>query len=134
MNVIVDTNIIFSSLLVQSSRLRDILLEREYSFYSPNYLFVELFRYKSKIEAQGKLSEEQLYLYLNLMLEKINFVQLEMISLENKQTAYEPCKDIDEKDTVFVALCLELKAQLWTGDKKLKNHLLKKGFDKLFEY
>ncbi len=29
---------------------------------------------------------------------------------------------------------LELYAQLWMGDKKLKNHLLQKGFTQIFEY
>ncbi|NJO02300.1 MAG: hypothetical protein HC880_11970 [Bacteroidia bacterium] len=41
---------------------------------------------------------------------------------------------MDIKDTLFVALCLELEAQLWTGDKKLKNHLLQKDFTQIFEY
>jgi len=43
------------------------------------------------------------------------------------------CKDIDESDTPFVALTIELKALLWTGDKKLKEGLKKKGFISFFE-
>lgn len=132
--VVLDTNILFSSLLVEESHLRDILLESDNQFYAPNYLFVELFRYKSKIEKHGKLSEESLYLYLQLILEKIHFVQIDLITDKNRQTAYELCKDIDLKDILFVALCLELDAVLWTGDKKLKKHLGKNGFAKIFEY
>jgi predicted nucleic acid-binding protein len=41
--------------------------------------------------------------------------------------------DIDEKDSVFVALTLELDGLLWTSDKKLKNGLIKKGFNSFFE-
>lgn len=134
MKVVVDTNILFSSLLGEASRLRDILIESEYEFYAPNYLFVELFRYKDKIKQIGKLQEDDLLIYLQMMLEKIHFIQLNLISDENRQIAYDLCKEVDIKDTVFVALCLELDAQLWTGDKKLKNHLLQKGFNQIFEY
>lgn len=134
MNVVVDTNILFSSLISENSRLRDILLESEHKFYAPNYLFVELFRYKDKIIRLGKLDENSLYLYLQMMLEKISFVQIDLITNENREKAYHLCKDIDEKDTIFVALSLELNAQLWTGDKKLKNHLLQKEFSMLFQY
>lgn len=134
MKVVIDTNILFSALLSEHSRLRDILVESEHIFYAPNYLFVEPFRYKEKITQLGKLDEESLLLYLQLLLEKIFFVQLDLINDTNPQQAYQLCKDIDLKDTVFVALCLELDAQLWTGDKKLKNHLLQKGFLQIFEY
>lgn len=134
MKVVVDTNIIFSSLLPEHSALRDILLESNHSFYAPNYLFTELFRYKSKIEKYGKLKEEDLYLFLSKITENIHFVQLDMIAVHHRAKAFELCKDIDVKDTVFVALCFELEALLWTGDKKLKNHLLNTGFAEFFKY
>jgi predicted nucleic acid-binding protein len=35
---------------------------------------------------------------------------------------------VDEKDSVFIALTLQLKARLWTGDIKLINGLTAKGF------
>ena len=35
-------------------------------------------------------------------------------------------------DTPFVALALELDAELWTKGKKLKTELLRKGFDNFF--
>ncbi|WP_413176102.1 PIN domain-containing protein [Anabaena azotica] len=40
---------------------------------------------------------------------------------------------MDESDTPHVALTLELEGLLWTGDKKLKEGLIRKGFDKFFE-
>ena len=52
------------------------------------------------------------------------------ISSMNWQKAYDICKDVDEKDTPFVALSLELNAPLWTNDKKLGNGIKKKGFDR----
>ena len=45
--------------------------------------------------------------------------------------AYEMCRDIDIKDTVFVAASLFLDAYLWTGDKGLIEKLPAKGFGKI---
>ncbi len=39
------------------------------------------------------------------------------------------CADIDEKDTLFVALTLELNGKLWTHDEILKTGLKRKGFN-----
>jgi len=38
-------------------------------------------------------------------------------------------KGIDEDDTPFIALGIELNAKLWTGDKILSKGLAKKGVD-----
>ena len=38
-------------------------------------------------------------------------------------------QNIDEADTPFVALTIELSAVLWTGDKRLKDGLQKQGFN-----
>lgn len=134
MKVVIDTNILFSALLVKESGLRDILLEKNWEFYAPNYLFVELFRYKEKIQKYGKLSELEMYDYFQSITSNIQFVKPDVVSIENRQRAYDLCKYVDIKDTVFVALCLELDAVLWTGDKKLKTSLVQNGFLKILEY
>ncbi len=98
MKIIIDTNILFSALISTQSHLRDILLESEEEFYAPNYLFVELFRYKDKMMKYTKLLEEEMYEYLNILTEKIHFIQVDFISTENRQIAYDLCKDKDIKD------------------------------------
>lgn len=58
---------------------------------------------------------------------------MDFISNESKQKAYDLCKDVDIKDTPFVALALELNSLFWTGDKKLKVGLAKLGYSNFFE-
>ena len=79
-----------------------------------------------------KINEIKLYELFNRIFEQIHFINEKLISIENRKTAYELCKDVDEDDTPFIALALEIDAFLWTGDKKLKKHLIEKNFKDFF--
>jgi predicted nucleic acid-binding protein len=130
--IIVDTNILFSSLRAKNSKLR-ILLEREdLHFYTPNFLMVEIFKHKERILQKSKATEDEVYEILYKTLHQITFINEETISLGNFIEAYKLCGDIDEKDTPFVALTLELEGELWTKDDVLKRGLIKKGFNSFF--
>jgi predicted nucleic acid-binding protein len=132
--IIVDTNIIFSILRVGKSKAREIIFEHEHlQFYAPNFLSVEIFKHKERILVKGKIQEDEVYELLQSLFDKIHFVNETLVSIENIMYAYRLCKDVDEKDIPFVALCLELDALLWTKDEKLKTHLQSKGFDSFFE-
>lgn len=131
MRIVVDTNIIFSALLLKNSKIRDILFNNKFSFYAPNFFFSEIFKYKEKIFHCTHLSEEDVYEYLNRILENIEFVRETFISMENREAAYDLCREIDERDTPFIALALELDAYVWTGDRKLSRGLKERGFENL---
>lgn len=131
--VVVDTNLIFSALIPEASKIRELLFERNISFYSPNFLVTEIYKHKDKLLKNSKLSESEFYLYFNEIIEQIKFVPMDFISIESRQIAYDLCKDVDVKDTPFVALAIELKLPLWTGDKKLKEGLISKGFNDFFK-
>lgn len=132
-SLVVDTNLIFSALLSNSSNIREILLDEAFTFYAPNYIISEIFAHQWKMLKYIKLKESDFFLIFNLIVENIRFTSLDFISLKNRQMAYDFCVDIDIKDTPFVSLALELEIPLWTGDKKLKNGLIKKGFTNFFE-
>ncbi len=53
------------------------------------------------------------------------------ISKENYEKALSLCKDIDPKDTPYLALSIELDIPLWTNDKKLIQGLFAKGYKKI---
>lgn len=130
--VIVDTNILFSSLRSKNSKLRVVLEREDLHFYAPNFLMVEIFKHKERILQKSKATEDEVYEVLYKTLHKITFINEETISLGNFIEAYKLCGDIDEKDTPFVALTLELEGELWTKDDFLKRGLIKKGFNSFF--
>lgn len=132
MIVVVDSNILFSSLLSANSLFVQTLLDGEYKFIAPNFIFVEIFKYKDKILKHSKLSADELLEVLNKLLSNIQFLPNKFISPLNLDKAIELCKDVDLKDCLFVALALEMDAVLWTGDKKLKTALQQKGFNQFF--
>jgi predicted nucleic acid-binding protein len=102
-------------------------------FYCPNYLISEIFKHKERLIKASKVGEDEVYELLEKTLQKINFVNEEFISTENMIQAHRFCNDIDEKDTLFVALSLEFDAAFWTKDDILKNGLIKKNFNNFFD-
>ena len=132
--VIVDTNILFSALLQEKSPFFELLITGDFKFYICELTLVELFRHKEKLIQTSKLSEDDVVKFFYFILKKINIFKEDLIQISNWYKAFEYCKEIDESDTPFVALTLELDGLLFTGDKALKQNLLKKGFDSFFEH
>lgn len=133
-SIVIDTNLIFSALLSKSSKIRDIIFEDKNTLISPNFLITEIYKHKNKLIKLSNLDESEFYLYFNEIIENIQFLPINFISLESKEKAYALCKDIDIKNTPFVALSIELNSPIWTGDKKLKEGLISKGFNNFFTY
>ena len=131
--VIVDTNILFSALLRKNSRFIELILEPNYDFFICEQVLVELFKRKEKILRASQLREEEIVTIYQILLKRINLYKEDLIAAEHLATAYQLCRDIDETDTPHVALTIELGGLLWTGDKKLKEGLQRKGFVQLFE-
>jgi predicted nucleic acid-binding protein len=129
--LIVDTNIVFSTLLNPNSAIGEILMniQDEFTFFAPELLKEELKRYALKIAAYSKLDQKALSDIKFLVLSTINFVPEASISEHSWVQAFALTKDIDEDDTPFIALGIELNAKLWTGDKVLSKGLAKKGAD-----
>ncbi len=132
--IIVNTNIIFSALLKNRTKFAEVLLAENHKFFICEMVLVELFKYKEKIVRLSGLSEDELIQLFQVFLKTMHLYKEELISIENRQLAYQLCYDIDKNDTAHVALTLELDGLLWAGDKVLKEGLLKKGFKQFFEH
>jgi len=127
--IVVDTNIIFSALLSEMNSIRQIILSQNFAFFSCNSAIVELLILQEKLLKITKIKPEILKYFIYQIVKEIEFVNEKYISKEAYYKAWQLCKDIDESDTPFVALAIDLDAFLWTGDKKLLNGLKKKGFE-----
>ena len=133
MKIVVDTNIIFSTLLSSNSTYGDLLFnsEKHFEFYSCNYMRYEIQKHWDRLKKISKLTDDQLQISYIQILSKLKFINEEIIPLEIWLTSEEITKEIDIDDTDFVALSKFLKASLWTGDKALYNGLKNHNFNKL---
>jgi len=133
MNIVVDTNIVFSALINSRSTIPEIIVTpyTNFRFYTSEYLFDELEEHKNKLQKASKLSEKEINRTKTELFKYINTISLEIIPTEIWQQAKDLTFDIDPDDIPFVALSIYLDAYLWTGDKILYNGLKGKGFNKV---
>lgn len=133
MKVVVDSNIIFSTLVHSENRVSRILfVEEEIEFFIPRIAIVEIFKYKEKILQAAQCEEAILLEQFHRVLKRLSFVDEDRISMKNYAAAWQLCKDVDPKDFLFVALTLELDGLLWTHDRVLTNGLKEQGFTQFF--
>ncbi len=132
--IVIDTNVIFKALRLKNSFIREILNQVYYDFYAPKFLLVEIFKHKEKILKNNVQLEDEFYEYLNILLNRITFVNEDIVSIGNYLEAFRLCKDIDEKDVPFVALALQLNCEFWTYDEPIKTRLKNKGFSMFFHH
>jgi predicted nucleic acid-binding protein len=132
--VVVDTNVVFKALRLKYSSIREVLSQEDIFFYAPKFLIVEVFKHKEKILKNNQQLEDEFYEYLNILLNRITFINEDFVSIGNYLEAYRLCKEINEKDVPFVALTIELDCELWTFDKPITKGLTALGFTKFFEF
>ncbi len=134
MIVVIDTNIVFSTLLNPNSLIRELLINVQDKIYfvAPEFLIDEIEKYSTKIEKHSKLDQHSLNILKSTIFKVINFISEDNILNHNWIQAFEMLKDVDQKDTPFLALALQLNSKIWTGDKKLISGISKKYFEDYF--
>lgn len=130
MKIVVDTNIVFSAILNSSNDIGKILINAipNGKFYSCNFLKEELFLNRQKLQKLTRLDLSDLEELLSITTQNIHFINEKLLPSEAWNEAIKLTEDFDLKDAPFIALSLHLKATLWSGDKKLRLGVLKKGF------
>jgi predicted nucleic acid-binding protein len=132
--VVVDTNVFISFLLRHATvQRRRFLTDALCSFYCPRFFLVELFKHKERIARITELSESELLDGLHELLACVHFVEEGGIPIGTWVEARRLCRDVDPKDTPFVALTLHLDGRLWTADEELKAGLRAKNFHRFFD-
>ncbi|HEX6037071.1 PIN domain-containing protein [Longimicrobium sp.] len=125
-------NILFSALLRQENRFTAALLGIEHRFFVCESVLVELFKHKEKILRASRLTDDELVRVYHVLLRRVTLFKEDLISREHLKIAEDLCRGIDEADTPHVALALELDAPLWTGDTRLRDGLMARGFNRFF--
>lgn len=132
MKITVDSNIVFSAILNTRSNIGQILTigSIHFDFYTIDLLKTEILNHKTKIQKITGFSNNKFDEIYSLIISKIRFVDDRLISDDSLKIAKKLTYDIDEEDTLFVALNNHLNSKLWTGDKILENGLKNKGYSR----
>ncbi len=130
MIIVVDVNIIFSALITPNGKLAKILTHPDLPAkrISCYYAVVELFKHQSKIVKCSKKSIDEVIDDLFDVLTGMHLFNETLIGQEHWKEAERLTAGIDSFDINYVALALQTGDVLWTGDKKLSEHLQKMGF------
>ncbi len=131
MKLVVDTNIIFSGLLSPIGTISDLLINSldKFEFFSPTTILEELDNNETKILKISGYTKKELMYQKRILFKGVELIDLESIKTSTLIKAIELTKDVDEFDAPFIALALDLRCSVWTGDKKLINGLNSKGVD-----
>jgi predicted nucleic acid-binding protein len=115
---VIDSNIIFSSLL-KDSTARKIILSDTFNLFAPEFLFTEIKKYEKVILEKSGLNKES-YEYLLLLLQShVAVIPFDEFSDFLKE-AEEEMDNIDKKDAPFIALALKLEIPIWSNDLDFK--------------
>jgi predicted nucleic acid-binding protein len=117
MNLVVDANILFSS-LIKEGKTQELLLDLSLNLFTPEFIFTEFEKHKQEILDKTNRSSEQFDDIFNIMKEIINTIPEEEYK-EFIKRAEEITPDPD--DVMYFALALKLNCPIWSNDKKLKN-------------
>jgi len=119
MRLVLDTNILISALL-KDSTVRRILLNPSFIFYLPEYSIEEVERHMDAIVRRSGLSEEDVRLLVRLLLTNIQVLPAEQL-VEKCAEASRLLGGVDPGDTPFLALALAtVNDGIWSEDTHLR--------------
>lgn len=119
--IVIDTNILMSALIKDSAFTEKLIKSEFLDLYYPEDGLSEIEYYKEYIiSKRNKTAQIKSFEYaLKFILESIHIIPSELYSSKIND-AYEIMKYIDEKDTPFLALALQLNCPVWSNDPHLK--------------
>jgi len=119
MEIVIDSNIIFSA-LIKNSKTRKLILEYENYFLFPEYIFFELQNHKNELLKKSQMNKIDFNKLLEILLERVKIIPKSKL-LNYKDKAYKIIKDIDINDIEFIACALAYpNSIIWSDDKALK--------------
>jgi len=124
MKLVVDTNIIISA-IIKDSLTRRILTHLDAEMYTINFSEQEIKKYKSDILQKAEISEIALDFLLGKLKDRLSNIDDNVVALKMEK-AFGIMKEIDPKDSPFLAAALAINAEIWSDDKHFdKQNLVK---------
>lgn len=129
---VIDANILFSALISGKPFYKTLFVRN--TLYTPSFVFSEIEAYETvlleKIKAdQSAFKRLSIFLFSNL-----HVMPEFILTVDSVKRAYHLCKDVDPKDTTYIALAIELSIPFVTRDKPLYNHLTAQGFTQIIMF
>jgi len=118
MEIVLDTNILISSLL-RNGLTRDIISLSPFKMYTVVYAKFEIEKHKDELLSKSKLDEKSFDYLKEFIFGKINFIPLEDLA-PFKDRAIEVMYEIDINDSPFLALAMSLNCPIWSNDRHFK--------------
>jgi predicted nucleic acid-binding protein len=125
MDLVIDANILFASLIKDSGTAGLLFVDRLHLF-APEFLFEEFSKYEDQILKKTRRSKRDFKKFLKVLRRRIKVVPKEDFEryLEKAELA-----SPDPKDVPYIALALYLNASIWSNDKALKKQNLVRIYD-----
>ncbi len=123
---VIDVNILFSGLISKKKLYEELFLRHK--FYTPDFALLELNKYKKIILSKLPENRQDFESFTLLIFSNLIVVPSLILKDTALNEAESLCRDIDIKDSLYVALAIFLNIPLLTRDKPLYHHLQTQGF------
>lgn len=134
MNILVDTNILFSIIVTPKGRIATTIesVKKNHTIFISDFSFQELSKHKNKLIRLSNLSDIEVDKTIYFFEKNFNVVSSDLFPENIIIESYELVKDVDVNDLPIVAASLLTKSILFTGDKKLYDALKLKNFKSVY--
>jgi len=116
MLLVVDANVFTSALIARGFTL-DLFFSDKLQLLVPDWIFTEIGEHKDEILEKAGISEEELALFINLLI-----IRVELTPAEDLREWLNKAKEIspDPDDAPYFALALKFNCGIWSNDAELK--------------
>jgi predicted nucleic acid-binding protein len=134
MNIVLDTNILFSILLRPDGKIASYFnsLKEKNRLFISDFSFEELNNHYARLLKISKMSFNDLERLKIKIFSQATIISSDLFTADIIRKAYELVKNIDVDDMALVATSLFVNGYLWTGDKRLYSGLLKQDFQQVY--
>lgn len=114
MKLIVDSNILFAA-IIKDSTVRKIIMHSPCELLTVKFSEEEINKYKEEILEKSNLSNDEFNAIFDKLKQKLKMLDDQIITLKFEE-AYEIMKNIDPRDSIFLAAALATNSDIWSDD------------------